>query len=430
MVIRDVIVGAWKSCARKGPWHWIRFAALLVVGWFAGHALKESPYLTDLRYWVYRHQLELSQHGPVYPRRTALVVLDDADYWGADFAGRSPLKRGELALILDRLREAGANAVVLDVDLRAPHRTDPDFDFPDYRETEDPALQTAIDRICGEGRKVVLGASVLLDGDDYFKAPAIFKIKAPPASTPPEEPAPCPQEGYLQLPYDLRMVPGQQDLRNGEKLDSLSLKVVSLINPTAYKLAASNADRGFRFARFLSETDYRPAVGPKFAFDWQQLKNADIKEVRRDIADKVVLIGGAWHANAQGQGPIIDTFHTPVGPLPGVFLHANYIEALDGERGTFAPMSDTAAEIIEFSLAIALALVAAMEIHSGWKWSAFLTSLLLSVILTYVLLENLGIFLDFLVPVLILIGHTLVEEVMNMRTELHHLKRHHERINS
>jgi CHASE2 domain-containing sensor protein len=421
MTVRGIIAGAWKSCARKGRWHWIRFALLLAVSWFAGQALKDSPYLTDLRYWVYRHQLELSNRGPVYPRRTALVVLDDADYWGVDFAGRSPLKRGELASILDRLREAGANTVVLDVDLRAPHLTEPAFEFPDYQK-EDSELLAAVGRMCDAGRSVVLGTSVLLEGDDYVEAPSLF--------TPQQASYPCLSAGYLQLPSDLRLVPGQLDLRGGGSLDSLALKVVSLINPTAYKLATSNADRGFRFARYLSEADYRPADGPKYAFNWLQLKNADIKDVRRDIADKVVLIGGKWHANAQGQGPTVDTFHSPVGPLPGVFLHANYIEALDGERGTFAPMSDTAAEVIEFLLAIALALVAALEIHSGWKWTALFTSLLLSVILTYILLENLGIFLDFMVPVLILIGHTLIEEVMDMRTKLHHLKLHHERVNS
>jgi hypothetical protein len=421
MIIRDVIAGAWKACARKGRWHWIRFSVLLAVSWFAGQALKESPYLTDLRYWVYRHQIALSNHGPVYPRRTALVVLDDGDYWGADFSGRTPLKRGELALILDRLREAGANTVVLDVDLRAPHRTEPGFEFPDYQK-EDSALLAAVGRMCDAGRNVVLGTSVLLEGEDYVEAPSIF--------APYRASYPCLRAGYLQLPYDLRLVPGQLELRGGGPLDSLSLEAVSLINPTAYKLAVSKADRGFRFARYLSEADYRPADGPKYAFSWQQLKKADIEDLRRDIADKVVLIGGNWHANAQGQGPTVDTFPSPVGPLPGVFLHANYIEALDGEGGTFAPLSDTAAEVIEFSLAIVLALVAALEIHSGWKWSAFFTSLLLSVILTYVLLANLGIFLDFLVPVLILIGHTLVEEVMEMRTELHHLKLHRERVNS
>jgi CHASE2 domain-containing sensor protein len=421
MIIRDVFAGAWKACVRKGRWHWIRFAILLAASWFAGQVLKESPQLTDLRYWVYRHQIELSNHGPVYPRRTALVVLDDGDYWGSDFSGRTPLKRGELALILDRLREAGANTIVLDVDLRAPHRTEPGFEFPDYQK-EDSALLAAVGRMCDAGRIVVLGTSVLLDGDDFVEVPSIF--------TPLRANYPCLRAGYLQLPYDLRLVPGQLELRGGKKLDSLSLVVVSLINPTAYRLAVSNEDRGFHFARYLSEADYQPADGRSYAFNWQKLKNADINSVRRDIADKVVLIGGNWHANAQGQGPTVDTLHSPVGPLPGVFIHANYIEALDGERGTFAPMSDTAAEVIEFLLAIALALVAALEIHSGWKWSALFTSLLLSVILTYVLLADLGIFLDFLVPVLILIGHTLVEEVMEMRTELHRLKLHREGVNS
>lgn len=421
MTIRDVIAGAWKACARKGLWHWIRFAVLMAVGWFAGQALKESPYLTDLRYWVYRHQIPLSNHGPVYPRRTVLVVLDDADYWGADFSGRTPLKRGELASILDKLREAGANTVALDVDLRAPHRTEPGFEFLDYQK-EDAALLAAVGRMCDAGRNVVLGTSVLFDGDGYVEVPSIF--------TPLRANYPCLQTGYLQLPYDLRLVPGQLELRNGGPLDSLSLKVVSLINPTAHKLAVSQADRGFRYARYLSEADYRPASGPKYAFSWQQLKNADIKDIHRDISDKVVLIGGNWHADAQGQGPTVDTKSSPVGPLPGVFLHANYIEALDGEGGTFSPLSDTAAEVIEFLLAMALALVAALEIHSGWKWSAFFASLVLSVILSYVLLANLGIFLDFLVPVLILIGHTLVEEVMDMRSELHQLKHHRERVHS
>ena len=432
MIVRDVIAGVWTSCARKGLWHWIRFAVLLAIGWFAGQALKDSPYLTGLRYWVYRNQIELSNHGPVYPRRTALVVLDDDDYWGTDFSGRSPLKRGELAAILDRLREAGANTVVLDVDLRATHSAEPGFKFADFKDyqDEDSILLEAVGKMCDAGRNVVLGASVFLDGDGYswIKAPSLFN--------PSEKRYSCLQAGYLQLPDDLRLIPGQLDLRDGEKLDSLSLKVVSLINPTAYKWALSKGDRGFHFARYLSKDDYQPADGRRFVFNWRQLKNTDINSVRRDIADKVVLIGGAWHANAPehanmpGHGPTVDTLPSPVGPLPGVFLHANYIEALDGERGTFAPVSDTTAEVLEFSLAIVLALVAALEIHSGWKWTAFFTSLLLSVILTYVLMENLGIFLDFLVPILILIGHTLVEEVMDMRTELHHLKHHHERVNS
>jgi hypothetical protein len=34
---------------------------------------------------------------PLYPKRTALVFVDDEDYWTEELAGRSPVKRDYLA---------------------------------------------------------------------------------------------------------------------------------------------------------------------------------------------------------------------------------------------------------------------------------------------------------------------------------------------
>jgi CHASE2 domain-containing sensor protein len=121
---------------------------------------------------------------------------------------------------------------------------------------------------------------------------------------------------------------------------------------------------------------------------------------------------------AKGQGPVVDRYNSPMGPMPGVFLHANFIEALHGERGTFAPVSDTAGEILEWSLAIVLAVIGSLEIHALWKWGVLAISIVISFALSYILLENLGIFLDFLVPLVILIGHTLVHEFLTMREEI------------
>ena len=132
MSLASLSRSVWQSIIRKGSWHWGRFAVLMILGWFAGHALKRSPYLTDFRYWLYRHELQLQSRTTDYPRTTAVVVLDDSDYWGADLAGRSPLKRDRLAKILDTLRLASVNTVVLDVDLRSPDEREVTHDGRDY----------------------------------------------------------------------------------------------------------------------------------------------------------------------------------------------------------------------------------------------------------------------------------------------------------
>jgi hypothetical protein len=73
-------------------------------------------------------------------------------------------------------------------------------------------------------------------------------------------------------------------------------------------------------------------------------------------------------------------------------------------------------------LAFALALLGSLEVHAGWKWGGFVLSCLFSVVLCYVLLQNLGFFLDFAVPMVVIVLHTMAEEVLEMRRELHHAK--------
>ncbi len=104
-------------------------------------------------------------------------------------------------------------------------------------------------------------------------------------------------------------------------------------------------------------------------------------------------------------------------------LHANYVEAILDRSGTFIPLSDSAAEIIEIFLALLLAMIGVLEIHSAWKWAAFAIGIVLSILFTYTLLQNLGLFLDFLIPMLMIVVHAIVEEAMKMVHELHHLQR-------
>lgn len=399
---------------RKGWGHWLRFAILLTAAGYAGHLLSSSTSLTQFRYWIYHRQLMMRDHSELYPKRTALVLLNDDDYWGDSYQSRTPLKRGQLADLMDKLGAAGVNTVSLDVDLRSPVPEKPDLEFPDYK-AEDAQLIAAIRRMCADGRHVVLASSISFGDAGYEEMPSIFTDSL--------KELPCVKTGYIQLLFDLRRMPGALELANGGHLDSMSLAVTGIADPIAHDQAAASTGKGFRFSEYLTEADFSPPNGPQFVYNGQQIKTMDIASLRSQLADKLVFVGAKWHANAYGTGPFVDFYNSPGGMEPGVMLHANYVEAMLDRTGTFAPVSDSTAELLEIGLALVLAMIGVLEIHTAWKWAAFVIGIVLSILFTYTLLQNLGLFLDFLIPMLMIIVHAIAEETIKAWHEFQHLKR-------
>jgi CHASE2 domain-containing sensor protein len=411
----------WQPVRKKGAWHWAIFACLLVAGWFLGQILEHASVMTTARYWLYRRQMQLVREAPTHPRHTVVVLLTDEDYWSENFAGRSPVDRKQLAKILTILTDVKAQTVALDIDLRSPDSTCPGCDFASYQ-TEDLALFHAMANLCKPGGGwLVVGTSVRFADGEYTEVPSLYSWAM---ANDPEGKIACMKPGYLQLPHDLRKLPGPLFLKNGSTLDSFAMAAEQRANGDAYARAAQAPERAFLFARYLSEANFGDQNGP-FLFSAKSLEKMHVEDpnrLRQYLSGRVVLIGGAWHTTGIGQGPRVDLYDSPMGQMPGVFLHANYIEALDGERGTFAALPDWVVRCVEFTLAVALALIGAQQIGAIWKGMAFCISVLISFVLTYLLLENLGIFMDFLVPLCILIVHTLVEQVIAWRHELHHLR--------
>jgi CHASE2 domain-containing sensor protein len=403
-----------RPFTRKGWGHWVRFFLLLAAACLVGHWLGSSPWLTEFRYTVYHRQLMMRDRSQLYPKRTALVLLNDDDYWGDSFQSRTPLKRGQLAELMDKLNQIGVNTVALDVDMRAPHPQEPAFEFDNYKD-EDAQLIAAIGRMCAAGRHVVLASSVRFLNDGYEKSPSIY--------TPFLKQLPCVKTGYIQIPFDMRRIPGVLDLADGSPLDSLSLAVTGIADPIAHDQATAETGHGFRFSEYLTEDDFAAKGGRQSIFNGRQIMTMDAATLRDQLADKLVFVGARWHANAYGTGPLVDVHSSPGGMEPGVMLHANYVEAMLDRTGTFTPLSDSAAEWTEIALALALAMIWALEIHIAWKWAAFAAGIALSILLTYSLMQNFGLFLDFLIPLLMIVVHALVEEALKVWHEFGHLKR-------
>jgi CHASE2 domain-containing sensor protein len=54
--------------------------------------------------------------------------------------------------------------------------------------------------------------------------------------------------------------------------------------------------------------------------------------VMRKCHHHIVVIGAAWTKNPKGLGGNIEGYDSPVGEMPGVYFHGNYIEDLIGRQ--------------------------------------------------------------------------------------------------
>jgi len=50
------------------------------------------------------------------------------------------------------------------------------------------------------------------------------------------------------------------------------------------------------------------------------------------LAHKIVIVGGAWSQIVFGNRSKVDEWLTPVGLLPGVYIHANHVQAILCDR--------------------------------------------------------------------------------------------------
>jgi hypothetical protein len=87
----------WKPLRRLG--YWLADLLLIAMGGRFCHYVDDKNFCTDVRYAATQDLLGSVRKSlfPLYPKRTALVFVDAEDDWTAALAGRSPIKRDDLA---------------------------------------------------------------------------------------------------------------------------------------------------------------------------------------------------------------------------------------------------------------------------------------------------------------------------------------------
>ncbi len=378
--------------------YWLRILLLIVLGMAVARWLSGFEWWRGATYRTYGLLLRTMQSAPTYPSWTAVVLIDDDDYWLGEWARRAPLKRATLAKLLKQINIASPRAIVIDVDLRA-HKPDGEvLTHRDY-DTETSELFSAIADVA-KTTPVVLPKTIgfdeqtdrfVVDVDLFDRLPLGENVVA----------------GYTRVPADLRNLALPTPL-NGEEVASLAAAAATLVDPKSVEAARHKGGRDFPFSMFLPATAYSDVT-----VSARDLLNGNATALRK-LKNRVVVIGGSWRRDAYGRGDPVDTHLTPVGSLPGALVHANYIEALLAQR-TFSPSYHWIHYL--FDVVVGLALAAVFIAGRGaWK-VLYLTLLSLVVaIVSLIAFQNLGTIFDAVPPLVLLAGHGAFETIAEWKS--------------
>lgn len=372
--------------------YWLIAALLIVIGTIAGHVLGDYKFSIDTRYRIYQYFSQKFDRHPSYPRRTVMVLIGDEEFWSDELARRTPLNRNYLAKLITKLDEANPAVIALDVDLSSPKGS---AAYQSYA-AETKTFLEAINAV-SQSRTIVLATTMRFTDDKtgYIEVPNIYenydfgKGKV--------------TRGYISLPYDIRQVPLVQTLNNKRPLDSFAVAIARAVDKESIE-EAQQLDKGaLPYGTFIDPKMFKP-------YSATHVLETDVETLKSEVAFKIVVIGGAWHKTAFGQGAKNDGHMSPAGDIYGAFIHANYAEALMSSR-TYAPVGHAFNIGLDIILSVILALT--LSIHTTFGFKLLIVTLFWVVLIgiAIMLWQNLGRFFDFFIPSTLLLSHVVVEKL-------------------
>ncbi len=130
----------------------------------------------------------------------------------------------------------------------------------------------------------------------------------------------------------------------------------------------------------------------------------------KNLNHQIVLLGGSWHKDGFGAGELNDEHVTPAGRILGVYTHANYAEAL--RTGHYYPqISELWVIASEVIVVVGASILLALNVSKGLKIISTGLPSILIFLLSYFLLQNLGIFFEFFIPLIVLVAHELIHHL-------------------
>jgi CHASE2 domain-containing sensor protein len=381
---RDLV----SQLKKKSLAYWVRLLMTVIivqslVTWADG-----KGWITGYRYSFHRFLQNTSPKRAV-DRDTVVVTIGDDEYWKGSLQGRVPIKRDYLARVIEALDVAEAKVIALDFDLRSPTPDGKPVESPDYADETKKFLETV--RRVAPRRAVVLPRTIWKNGGEYITNADIYNGY--------DFGSPNVFEGYIALPYDRLKIPLTLKLREGMPLDSFSMAIVRAFRPRALDDLPQAIDA--LYGSFINEKDFDRKTA-------HEVLDADPNVLREYLGGRVVIVGGAWSKWAYGIGQRIDIHETPMGSMPGAYLHANYVEAILGMR-TYAPFGERVVKVIEWLVIAGMTFGFAAFDDQVRKVGIVVISWILLGLFSYFSFINLGIIFDLFVPALSVTVHWFFE---------------------
>jgi CHASE2 domain-containing sensor protein len=410
----------------KGWGYWIGAALVLIVATTGSHFVYEELRLEGLREALFQTWAEWAPR-PTEPRYTRLVLIGDDEYWKGELAGRRPIKRRYLAELITDLAQANAHVIALDFDVRLPNPSSMTIPL-DYAD-ETKVLIDAIKKAAASGVKIVLATPIsrkTRESSEYYRDSDIYQASGlcihkqandAPAKADRSNAADAIEKnitcGYIALPFDPLAIPGPLPVVGEGHLDSFALAIARAVDGNLVKRmeVAGRIGHTNRYGNFMSDAKLRNSG--------TTISARELREHPRrqgNLAAKAVIIGADWSRDAAGRGPRVDQHRTPVGYITGAVMHANFVEAILDDR-TFAATPEWVLTVIEVLFGIIAGGVFAVVFSSAAKlfWMAALVGI--TFVAQWLLLHELGVFFDALVPVVGLGVHSLSENKLESLKE-------------
>lgn len=390
----------------KGLFYWLRIISFMAVGLLVGKFIGQGDIWREVRYKIYHFQT--TKLGPSHPLdlRVAFVLIGDDEYWTGKLARRVPIKRDYLANLIRAVEKANPAVIAVDFDLHSPTPDGSLVENSDYSLERDELLRAIKD--VASKRPVVIPKSLVclrsdrqeicretsdIFGSELTGVPNIFP-------------------GYIQFAPDLRMIPARlRVVGRSEPMDSFALAVLHAYSPDLYegflreeRDKAPGKEYVLRFGSFLDERSFT-----KLSYSANDVL-LEKPDVFQRLNHQIAILGGRWHLDGYGAGDWNDQHLTPTGKIVGVYVHANYAEAL--RLGKYYPeVSKSWIVPFEVLLVVAAGVLLALNISKWFKIAATLLPSLFVMAVSYFFLQNLGLFFDFFIPMCVLAAHNLIEHL-------------------
>lgn len=386
---------------RANP-RWIYAALLIALGIGIAEQMEEHYAFLDVRYKAYQLTQDAAARlkGELYDHNTVLILIEDEEFWKGSYEGRRPVNQNSLAELIAALDEYKPKVIALDFDFSSPVPDGSILEHQTYVGETKNFLKTL--RGLKSKPKIILPRTLGVEDGFYVTESAVYDKSDVGDSS----------FGYIDLPGDYRMIPPSLPLKNGSRLDSFAIAVVDAFDLTGKALVW---DRQYRSSVYAAGYLYEEQFVRYSAREILCPSPPIHGELTEKVPGKIVIVGGAWSKDAYDRGRRIDERYTPVGWVPAVFLHANWVESMLGSRMA-QPVRRLPRWTLELLLGFAGYYVFTRKIWLGWKAFYLLGVVLLWLGIAYVSSQNLGLFFDPFTPSLVSVGKAAFEQINHWRT--------------